>query len=110
MNKLRYVKNSNRKAVQADVFHFPFWNESLDGLVRSQVIEYIPRAINMFNEINRVLKKKGILIISALDYSKRTWQFIGYRYKLLLPNTYGDKHITRYTYDSLSSIIASEGI
>ncbi|MFH1380028.1 MAG: glycosyltransferase [bacterium] len=109
LNKLRYVRRLNPKVLQGDIFHLPFKNNSLDGLVCSEVIEHIPQDKRIFEEFNRVLKTGGILVIGTPDYAKRTWRFIEFFYNLILPNAYGSEHITQYTGDSLSRLLISEG-
>jgi 2-polyprenyl-3-methyl-5-hydroxy-6-metoxy-1,4-benzoquinol methylase len=71
-------------------------------VICSQVIEHIPRS-DVLNELDRVLKPGGRLILGTPDYSKWQWIVIEWVYKHILPQAYADEHITHYTFTELSN-------
>ena len=55
--------NPDFTLVQADAQYLPFKNESFDTILALDVIEHLPSPPDFLNEVNRVLKKKGRLIL-----------------------------------------------
>jgi len=51
--------------VRADAQTFPFKNESFNGVVALEIIEHVDNGIYLLREIYRVLKKRGVLILST---------------------------------------------
>lgn len=103
-NKLRYLKKTNNKRIQASTITLPFKNGVFDLVLSSQVIEHIPYKPEIFKEFRRVLKTNGTLILGTPDYDKTTWNIIEWLYKKI-PNTYGDEHITHYNKKSLTELL-----
>ena len=62
----------------------------------------------IFEELVRVLKPKGTLIIGTPDYSTYSWNAIEWLYKKF-SNAYGHEHITHYTLSKLSDILKAHG-
>lgn len=59
----------NRAHKKADYFydglHFPFQNEEFDSIVTNQVLEHVFNPTEFLSEVNRVLKKKGNLLLTV---------------------------------------------
>ncbi|MFH0876152.1 MAG: glycosyltransferase [archaeon] len=110
-SKLRYLKKTNKFLANASVMNLPFMDESFSTVICSEVIEYIEKKDVIFEELKRVLKKGGVLIIGTPDYSKVTWRMVGGIYNLVLGGAYGDKYncVSQYTYDELSGKLKSLG-
>ena len=109
ISKLRFLRRTNSLLVRGSAFHLPFPAESFSAAVSSQVIEHLPRDRRIFLEINRVLKPGGTLVIGTPDYGRVQWRFVEWLYKLLLPNAYGDDHITQHTRYGLMEELAATG-
>ena len=107
--KLRFLRRTNTRLLQGTAFHLPFADESFATLVSSQVIEHVPYHPRLFHEMNRVLRTGGTLVIGTPDYGRATWRAIEWLYKVLLPNAYGDDHITQYTRHRLTEELANSG-
>ena len=62
---IQYHKENNPDftLVQADAQYLPFKNESFDILLALDVIEHLPSPPDFLNEVNRVLRKGGRLIL-----------------------------------------------
>ncbi|MDD3465758.1 MAG: class I SAM-dependent methyltransferase [Campylobacterales bacterium] len=59
----------NRRRKKADFFYdgsrFPFENNSFDCVLSNEVFEHVFNPVEFLSEINRVLKKEGLLLISV---------------------------------------------
>jgi predicted SAM-dependent methyltransferase len=77
--------------------------------VSSQVIEHIPREQVLFDEMWRVLRPGGMLIIGTPDYATWQWRTIEPLYGMLMPWAYRDEHISHYTREELSGILERMG-
>jgi len=59
----------NRKKGEANVFydgkHFPFGDSTFDSVVFTQVLEHVFNPDEFLNEINRILKKDGNILLTA---------------------------------------------
>ena len=109
MGKLRFLRRRGIELVRGSAFGLPFRAGVFDCVISSQVIEHIPYDDALFSEMKRVLCPGGLLIIGTPDYSTLGWQLIEPLYGALLPGGYRDEHITHYTRESLSGILAGHG-
>jgi predicted SAM-dependent methyltransferase len=73
------------------------------------VIEHLKEGDCIFQELKRVLKIGGILILGTPDYSRFSWVLIEWLYKKLIPGGYGDEHISHYTKSDLVGRMQSLG-
>lgn len=68
---LRIARNKNFKVSYGDITKkLPFKDESFDAVYFSQVIEHLNNPLYAMQEIRRILKKKGRLVLITLDYLK----------------------------------------
>ena len=91
--------------------HIPYANESFDVIILADFIERIRNPISILNEVRRVLKPDGIVIVSTGNVA--LWL---YRILLLLGNfPYGrrgvldETHIHLYTLSTLSQLMRRVG-
>lgn len=103
INKLRFLRQLNRKLVQGSVFALPFPDNSFDAVVFTEVIEHLADKPQIFQELYRVLSPGGTLIISTPDYSRYSWLFLETAYEAVLPGAYAHEHTNKYTYKRLIS-------
>jgi glycosyltransferase involved in cell wall biosynthesis len=109
MGKLRFLRGRGIELARASAFALPFRDAAFDCVISSQVIEHVPYDEVLFREMERVLQPGGRLIIGTPDYATLGWQIIEPLYGALLPGGYHDEHITHYTRESLSGILAGYG-
>jgi SAM-dependent methyltransferase len=109
MAKLRFLRRTNRLLVRGDLFQLPFPSRAFSTVICSQVIEHVRHDRALFVELNRVLELNGTLVIGTPDYGRAWWRLIEWIYKKVLPNAYGDEHITQYTRYSLTEELAEAG-
>ena len=107
--KTRFLRHFRIPAVRASAFALPFRDETFDCVVSSQVIEHIPREQVLFDEMWRVLRPGGMLIIGTPDYATWQWRTIEPLYGMLMPWAYKDEHITHYTREDLGRIMERMG-
>ncbi|MDX9952730.1 MAG: methyltransferase domain-containing protein [Anaerolineae bacterium] len=95
LNKLRFSRRYGRALANGDTFRLPFAAQSFDCVLSSQVIEHLPADDGVFDEMVRVLRPEGRLIIGTPDYHS-LWPIIERLYGFFAPNAYADEHITHY--------------
>jgi len=108
-NKLRYNLAIGNKLVNADIKEMCFKDGVFDVVICSEVIEHIGREYQIFQELTRVLKKDGALILGTPDYSTFSWNFIEWFYKRIIPGGYADEHITHYNKKELVMLMKNIG-
>lgn len=107
--KLRFLRKTNPRLVNADCLQLPFADGSFASIVDSQVIEHLAYDPQIFHELNRILAPGGTLVIGTPDYGRLAWRVIEWMYKRFLPYAYGDEHLTHYTRFRLTEELAQAG-
>lgn len=109
-DKLVFLKRTNRPLLQADGCALPFPDNCFECAVCSQVIEHIPEeGGRLLDELTRILKPEGILVIGTPDYGNWQWRVMERLYHLAAPGAYADEHVTHYTFASLTQALAARG-
>ena len=107
--KLRYARRFNRPLVRASGFALPFPDQSFPCVLCSQVIEHVPKESPILDELCRVLKPGGRLVLGTPDYANWQWVYIEKLYGLV-PGGYKDEHISHYTNRELVEIMGDRGL
>ncbi len=107
--KLRYARRFNKPLVRASGFALPFPDESFACVLCSQVIEHVPKESPILDELCRVLKPGGRLVLGTPDYANWQWVYIEKLYGLV-PGGYKDEHISHYTNRELVQIMGERGL
>ena len=107
--KLRWLKPNHERLVRGSTFALPFKNGSFDVVINSEVIEHVPESPEIMDEMWRVLRPDGILILGTPDYDRWSWNVLEWIYGKVLPGAYAHEHITHYTRDSLGRAIKARG-
>jgi len=108
-NKLRFVGRFGVPRVRASGFTLPFADESFPCVLSSQVIEHVPMVPSMIDELCRVLKPGGRLVLGTPDYDRWEWVWIEKAYGMAAPGGYADEHISHYTRQGLLDDFARRG-
>lgn len=108
LRKLRYLRRTNERLVQASLFRLPFRDESFDCVICSEVIEHIPPE-GALEALKRIVGPGGILVLGTPDYGKKTWCIIEKIYGWVHPGGYAHEHITHYTHASLKGALEKIG-
>jgi SAM-dependent methyltransferase len=109
LKKLRYLRGHGIRLAKADISRLPFKSGSFSLVICSQVIEHVPPVPEIYNEIGRVTRPGGILVIGTPDYGRVSWRVIEFFYGKLLPGAYAEQHITHYTRESLGKMLRENG-
>jgi len=109
-NKLRYMRQYGVPLVRASVNALPLSDSSFDCVVCSQVIEHLTADPATFDELTRVLRPGGLLILGTPDYDTLGWRTVEPLYGWFAPGGYKDEHITHYTRASLTDLAARYGL
>jgi dolichol-phosphate mannosyltransferase len=109
LNKLLYVRGYGKPLVNATILDLPFKDGIFDCVVCSKVIEYLEDNTRPFDEMKRVLKPGGILILGTPDYGKSTWIAMERIYRFFFPREYADEYLTHYTRKRLVRRVESIG-
>jgi dolichol-phosphate mannosyltransferase len=109
-DKLSFMRKTNRLLVQGDGCCLPFPTASFECAISSQVIEHIPdEGGRHLDELTRVLKPGGILVLGTPDYGNWQWVVTERLYDLAAPGAYAEEHVTHYTYISLKEALVKRG-
>ena len=107
--KARVQKARGCRAVKGDLLRLPFPDATADVVVCSEVIEHLPQDAPWAEEIARVLKKEGAVVLGTPDYGRLRWRLIERLYAALMPHGYADDHVSRYSSRSLNAHMRRHG-
>ena len=109
-DKLAFMRRTNRLLTQANGMILPFRDAEFDCVVCSEVIEHIPEENErLIDELTRVLKPGGVLVLGTPDYGGWQWPLIEWIYGKVAPGAYADEHVTHYTFASLEAALKKRG-
>ena len=108
-NKLRFARRFRSPRVRGSGFTLPFADASFPCVLCSQVIEHVPMRPSMIDELCRVLKPGGRLVLGTPDYDRWEWVWIEKAYGLAAPGGYADEHVSHYTRKGLLEDFARRG-
>jgi SAM-dependent methyltransferase len=109
INKLRFARRFPIPRVRGSGFALPFADGSFPCVLCSQVIEHVPMVPSMIDELCRVLRPGGRLVLGTPDYDQWQWVWIEKAYGLAAPGGYADEHISHYTREGLLEDFARRG-
>ncbi len=110
LNKLRYARRFGNPLVHGSIFALPFTDAAFDCVICSEVIEHIPADEKAFDELQRVLKPGGRMILGTPDYDRWSWRALEAIYARVFPGGYMDEHITHYGRANLTAYLQSRGL
>jgi dolichol-phosphate mannosyltransferase len=109
IQKLRFMGRRGCLVLEGSVYSLPFPDGAFDEVIFSQVIEHIPPKLQIMDEIRRVMKPGGRLIIGTPDYDRMFWVILEEFYNALKPEAYAHEHIAHYTLGSMRRLLAENG-
>jgi SAM-dependent methyltransferase len=112
INKLRFARRFRVPLVRGSGFALPVPDESFPCVLCSQVIEHVPMTgvtPSILDELCRVLKPGGRLVLGTPDYDRWEWVYIEKAYGFFAPGGYADEHISHYTREGLLEEFARRG-
>ena len=108
--KLRWIRAPGRLLVQGSLSNIPFTEHSFDALICSEVIEHIPRQQVHLDQLIRVVRPGGILVIGTPDYARLRWRVLEWLYDRLIPGGYTSEHVNPYTHTELRHELEDLGL
>jgi SAM-dependent methyltransferase len=96
-NKLRFARRFRVPLVRGSGAALPFADETFPCVLCSQVIEHVPMQPSFIDELCRVLKPGGRLVLGTPDYDRQEWVITEKLYGFFAPGGYADEHISHYT-------------
>lgn len=107
--KLRYARRFGVPLIHGSGFALPFPDESFPCVLCSQVIEHVPKESPILDELVRILKPGGRLVLGTPDYANWEWVVTEKLYGFFAPGAYADEHIAHYTRDELIETFRQRG-
>jgi SAM-dependent methyltransferase len=110
--KLRFARRFRTPLVCGSGFALPFPDACFPCVLCSQVIEHVPMTgvtPSILDELCRVLKPGGRLILGTPDYDRLEWVYMEKAYGFFAPGGYADEHISHYTRTGLREEFARRG-
>jgi SAM-dependent methyltransferase len=106
--KLRYGRRFDVPLVQGSGLNLPFPDASFSCVLSSQVIQHVPKDSPMLDELCRVLKPGGRLVLGTPDYSRQEWVYLEKLYERIVPGV-ANEHTARYTRTELLALLDGKG-
>jgi len=110
------INKAKKEGIKASVLNlesskFPFSDEYFDIIICSQVIEHIINTDHLLSEINRVLKKNKILIISFPNINQPASFLIQFIYDLppVFAARYKSPHVRDFTLKTIKIALKNNG-
>lgn len=99
------MKGENEEYICSNAERIPIEDESIDLVICSELIEHIKEYDRMLDEIYRVLKKEGVLLLTTPNFSS-LWPLVEYLWdNLWAGRGYGKQHISKFNPLKLRGII-----
>jgi ubiquinone/menaquinone biosynthesis C-methylase UbiE len=95
--------------VRGTGFDLPFSDSSFPCVLCSQVIEHVPKESPILDELVRVLKPGGRLVLGTPDYANWEWVWTEKLYEFFAPGAYAHEHIAHYTRRELVDLFENRG-
>ena len=108
-NKLRYMRQYGVPLMRGSVTALPVRSASFDCVVCSQVIGHLAADAAIFDELARVLRPGGLLVLGTPDHDTLGWRTIEPLYRWCVPSAYKDAPITPFTLASLTELAGRYG-
>ena len=107
--KLRWLRPRHALLVRASCDRLPFRAGSFAAVINSEVIEHVPDVPEIWDEMWRVLRPGGLLILGTPDYGRALWWVLEWIYGKVLPGAYAKEHITHFTRENLAARLRAAG-
>lgn len=110
LGRLRFLAAQRSRLCQATISSLPFKSASITCVVCSQVIQYLPHDNCLWNEIFRVLRPGGTLILTTVDHGSLLWPFFRTLHGMLVPGNYVHGYATSWTKQEIWEKLSQVGL
>ena len=107
--KLRWLRPLHPRVLQATCDTLPFPGGSFDAVINSEVIEHVPDDAAILEEMRRILRPGGTLVLGTPDYGRWFWPVLEWIYGKVMPGAYAHEHITHFTRRTLHQRLVESG-
>lgn len=87
-----------------------FLDGTFNAVLAIEVIEHLPRSVDLLKEIARICDDSAKVIIATPDYNSPVWWAVEGAYKLLKPNQYCHDHVSKFDFPSLVTLAGLAGL
>lgn len=101
-------KYKSIKFVHADAHNLPFFNESFDLVLCTEVLEHVLDPKGVLEEIRRVLKKQGIAVVE-MDTGNILFSIVWYLWINFKGKVWKDAHLHKFNSSKLEKMIKKCG-
>ncbi|WP_417428607.1 class I SAM-dependent methyltransferase [Halpernia sp.] len=101
---MKTVLNDNHQAIVADAINLPFFDNSIDYIVASEIIEHVEDPKLFIHKLLEVLKPKGILIITT-PYNEKILKSLCIHCNKLTPH---DAHLHSFNRKKILSLLPAD--
>jgi dolichol-phosphate mannosyltransferase len=108
--KLRFLKGHMRREVlRADLRRLPFPDRAFDLFIGSRVIESVEDDPRVFEEMARLVRPGGTLILGTPDHATLVGRAIEWLNERRLSGISDERRVSRYTFDRLAARLDQHG-
>lgn len=106
---IRYgkIKYKNLNLLYADAHKLPFNNNTFDVVICCEVLEHVISAGRVLEEIRRVLKEDGVVIIE-IDSGSWLFRFVWFWWTVLLKGVWRGAHLHSFSSSSLEKLFSKK--
>jgi len=109
-SKVRYMKShSTNPVLFGNTHELPFSDARFDCVISTNVLEKTVHGEATLDEMLRVLRPEGLLILGTPDYSRRVWRLVERVYDRFFTHGFARSRVSHYTQDSLITELARRG-
>lgn len=91
--------------ITGDLISQKFSDESFDIITMFDVIEHVPNPKEVISEVNRILKKGGVVVINTPDVESLWAKVLGKHWQLIMP----PEHINYFSPKNLGNYLSQNG-
>ena len=93
-------RNYSSIDIISDIYDIPVANETFDAILFTEVLEHLTDPVKVFNELNRILKKEGTLIMTA-PFNSLT-HYSPYHYSTGFTINFYEYHLQKFGFEIIS--------
>jgi SAM-dependent methyltransferase len=107
--QLRFRTITNTRLAAGDCRRLPFADDVFGLAIASQLVEHNEDADACLDELARVLRPGGVLIVGTPDYGRARWRIAEALHRALVPAAAADRHVNRFTRQGLFVALERRG-